>query len=322
MTMPVPFDSELRTFSTALRDEMGVMSLDRLADVRAEDAAEVPDLEELRRGGRFAVGERSVPGLAGNPEVALLICEPADATGPRPVIYYTHGGGMFSGDHRLGLDPMLDMAEQFGAVLVSVGYRLAPEHPHPAPIDDVYAGLLWTAAHAVELGLDPARIVIAGASAGGGLTAALALTVRDKGGPRPLGQLLMCPMLDDRGESASMRQMDGHDFWDRGWNGFGWSALLGSARGGPDVPAYAAPARATDLSGLPPAHIEVGSAESLRDEAVDYAHRIWRAGGEAELHVWSGGFHVFEVIVPDARISVAARQARHSFLDRLLAGRP
>jgi acetyl esterase/lipase len=195
------------------------------------------------------------------------------------------------------------------------------EHPHPAPIDDVYAGLLWTADHAAELGIDSERIVVAGTSAGGGLTASLALTVRDKGGPRLLGQLLMSPMLDDRNDSASLQQMDGRDIWDRGWNGFGWTALLGPARGGLDVPPYAAPARATDLSGLPPAYIDVGSAESLRDEGIAYATRIWQVGGDAELHVWSGGFHVFDMIAPDARISKAAREARHSWLGRRLADR-
>jgi acetyl esterase/lipase len=320
MVAPVPFDAGLLSSYAAIRaDGSAPMSLDRLPEIRAEDAAEVPTGDELSRGGRFTVTERAVPGLPGNPEVTLLICTPTSAPAPRPVIYHTHGGGMFSGDHRAGLDPLLDVAELLGITLVSVGYRLAPEHPHPAPVDDVYAGLLWTAGHAAEFGADPERIVVAGASAGGGLTAALALTVRDKGGPRLLGQLLMCPMLDDRNDSGSLRQMDGRDIWDRSWNGFGWTALLGSARGGPDVPPYAAPARAADLSGLPPAYIDAGSAESLRDEGIAYAARIWRAGGEAELHVWSGGFHVFDMMAPDARISQAARQARRSWLSRLLA---
>ncbi|MEU6171939.1 alpha/beta hydrolase [Streptantibioticus parmotrematis] len=322
--MPVPFDAELlAAHRAAVEADPAPMSLERLAEVRAEDAAEVPHLDALGRGGRFAVTERAVPGPGGAPGATLLICVPVDVPGPRPTLYYTHGGGMFSGDHRVGLDPLLDMAERFGAALVSVGYRLAPEHPHPAPIDDVHAGLLWITDHAADLGLDPERLVVAGTSAGGGLTAALALTVRDQGGPRLLGQLLMCPMLDDRNDSASAWQMDGHDIWDRGWNGFGWNALLGAARGGPDVPPYAAPARATDLSGLPPAFIDVGSAESLRDEAVDYANRVWQADGEAELHVWSGGFHCFDVIAADARISRAAREARDSWLNRLLTtGRP
>jgi acetyl esterase/lipase len=320
MTVPVPFDAELLSvYTDIMAEEEPPLSADQLPEIRAADAASVPTNEELSRGGRFAVSERTVPGLPGNPDVALLICTPVDAPAPRPTIYYIHSGGTFCGDHRIRLNPTLDLAELLGATLVSVGYRLAPEHPHPAPIDDVYAGLLWTAEHAAELGLDPERIVAAGPSAGGGLSAALALTVRDKGGPRLRGQLLMSPMLDDRNDSGSARQMDGHDLWDRNTNGFGWNALLGGACGGPDVSPYAAPARATDLSGLPPAFIDVGSAECLRDEAVTYATRIWQADGEAELHVWSGGYHCFDRVVPDAQISRAAREARHSWLSRLLA---
>ncbi|GAA2515779.1 alpha/beta hydrolase [Winogradskya humida] len=273
----------------------------------------------MTHGGRFAVTERTVPGLPGDPGVSLLICTPIGVPGPRPAIYHTHGGGMFTGDHRIGLGDLLGTADRFGATLLSVGYRLAPENPYPAPIDDVYAGLLWTAEHGDELGIDPQRIIAAGTSAGGGLTAALALRVRDQGGPRLLGQWLMCPMLDDRNNSGSVRQMAGRDIWDATWNGVGWTALLGDARGGPDVPPYAAPARATDLSGLPSAFTDAGSAESLRDEAMAYAARIWQAGGQAELHIWSGGYHVFDWTAPDARVSRAAREARISWLDRLLA---
>jgi acetyl esterase/lipase len=320
--VPVPFDAELQSvYNDITEEESAPMSAELLSEIRAEDAARVPALEELSRGGRFAVTERAVPGLPGSPEVALLICTPVEVPGPRPTIYYAFGGGMICGDHRhrANIDPLLDAAELLGAAVVAVGRRLAPENPHPAPIDDLYSGLLWTAEHAAELGLDPERIVVAGTSAGGGLTAALALTVRDKGGPRLLGQLLMSPMLDDRNDSASVLQMDGHDLWDRSSNGYGWNALLGPARGGPDVSPYAAPARATDLSGLPPAFIDVGSAESLRDEVVDYATRIWQADGAAELHVWAGGYHCFDRVVPDALISRAAREARHSWLRRLLA---
>ncbi|MEY9845261.1 acetyl esterase/lipase [Streptacidiphilus sp. BW17] len=318
--MPVPFDAELqRVYDAIMAEEEPPISVERLADIRAEDTAGVPSHEALSRDGRFAVTERTVPGLPGDPEIALLICTPVDSPASRPVLYYSHGGGTFCGDHRIALDPMLDTAELLGATLVSVRYRLTPEHPHPAPIDDVYAGLLWTAEHAAELGIDPERIVVAGPSAGGGLSAALALTVRDKGGPRLRGQLLMSPMLDDHNDSASVRQMDGLDIWDRSDNGFGWDSLLGSACGGPDVSPYAAPARATDLSGLPPAFIDAGSAECLRDEAVTYATRIWAADGEAELHVWTGGFHCFDRVVPDAGISRAAREARHSWLRRVLA---
>ncbi|MFE9122726.1 alpha/beta hydrolase [Streptomyces sp. NPDC007172] len=320
----IPIDAALLDGYRAVKEAGVPMSLERLPKVRAEDAAEVPTLDELQQGGRFEVVSRRVPSSSGRSETELLICTPATVADPaasRPAIYFMHGGGYFTGDprHLFFLEPLLDEAERFGATLISVGYRLAPEHPHPAPLDDVYAGLLWTAEHADELGVAADRIIVAGTSAGGGLAAALSLLVRDRGGPRLAGQLLMCPMLDDRNDSASAHQMDGVDVWDRSWNGFGWKALLGSPSGGPSVSPHASPARATDLSGLPPAFIDVGSAEILRDEALAYADGIWRAGGSAELHVWAGGFHTFDLVVPDAEISQAARQARRAWLKRILA---
>ncbi|HEY3607193.1 MAG TPA: alpha/beta hydrolase [Pseudonocardiaceae bacterium] len=318
---PVPLDAELQAAYDAYmaeEPELAPMSLEILAGIRAEVDAAVAALEDLSRGGRFTVSQPSVPGLDGDPEIPLLICTPANAPASRPALYYLHGGGFFCNDHRTGLDQVLETAERFGATLISTGYRLAPEHPYPAQINDAYAGLLWTAEHADELGIDPERIVVTGPSAGGGLSAALALTVRDKGGPRLLGQLLMCPMLDDRNDSASAMQMDGIEFWNRSYNGFGWSSLLGALQGGADVPQYAAPARATDLVGLPPAFLDVGSAECLRDEVLGYADRIWQAGGRAELHVWPGGLHAFDREVPEARISKAAVAARHNWLERLL----
>jgi acetyl esterase/lipase len=214
---------------------------------------------------------------------------------------------------------VLEWARELDAVVVSVEYRLAPEHPYPAGVEDVYAGLLWTARHAGGLGGDPERIVVAGASAGGGLTAALALLARDREGPRPLGQVLMYPMLDDRNDTVSAHQMAGVGAWDRTANETAWTAVLGDARGGPDVPPYAAPARASDLSGLPPAFLDVGSAETFRDEVVDYASRIWRAGGVAELHVWPGGFHGFDAFAPHTVLARTARAARIAWLRRLLA---
>lgn len=318
----MPLDAELQAVYDAYRaeePELAPMSLELLAGIRAEVDAAVAALTDLSRGGRFTVSQPSVPGLDGAPEIPLLICTPAGAPVSRPVLYYLHGGGFFCNDHRTGLDQVFATAERFGATLISIGYRLAPEHPYPAQIDDAYAGLLWAADHADELGIDPERIVVTGPSAGGGLSAALALTVRDKGGPRLLGQLLMCPMLDDRNDSASAMQMDGIEFWNRSYNGFGWSSLLGALRGGLDVPQYAAPARATDLAGLPPAFLDVGSAECLRDEVLSYAAGIWQAGGRAELHVWPGAMHAFDREVPEARISKAAVAARHNWLERLLA---
>ncbi|MEU6113131.1 alpha/beta hydrolase [Streptomyces sp. NPDC047117] len=280
-----------------------------------------PTLDELRADGAFEVYERSVPGPAGAPEVSLLVARPAGLAADAPVVYHVHGGGMISGSNRAGLDVILrEWAEPLGLVVVSVAYRLAPEHPYPSGVEDCYAGLRWVAENATQLGGDPARIVVAGGSAGGGLTAALALMTRDRNGPRILGQLAMCPMLDDRNDTVSARQMAGHGLWDRHDNGVGWAALLGTASGTADVPAYAAPARATDLSGLAPAYIDAGAAETFRDEAVTYATRIWQAGGDAELHIWPGGFHGFDQLAPEATISRDARHARVRWLRRILNG--
>ncbi|MDH6514741.1 acetyl esterase/lipase [Streptomyces sp. SAI-135] len=319
--VPPPFDPELSAALDLIKDVISPgLALDEIDDVRqGPGIAMLADLD-LTWDGFFEVEDRSVPGPEGAPEISLLICRPAAPSGGtgRPVIYHVHGGGMVIGNNRVGVDGPLAWARELDAVVVSVEYRLAPEHPHPAPVEDVYAGLVWTSEHAEELGGDPGRIVIAGASAGGGLSAALALLSLDRGGPRPVGQLLMCPMLDDRNDSPSTYQMAGLGVWDRTANETGWTALLGEARGGPDVPAYAAPARAEDLSGLPPAFLDVGSAETFRDEVVAYASRIWQAGGVAELHVWPGGFHGFDGFAPQAALSQAARGAHVSWLRRLL----
>jgi acetyl esterase/lipase len=184
-------------------------------------------------------------------------------------------------------------------------------------LDDCLAGLEWLAEHAEEIGIDLAKIIVAGMSGGGGLAAALCLLTRDGQGPQPLGQILMEPMIDDR-DTFSSRQMEGIVEWDRVINQMVWGHVLGEKRGTDDVSSYAAPARAEDLSGLPPTYLDVGSAETFRDEVVSYASRIWQAGGAAELHVWPGGFHAFEVSVPGAALSQAARAARLTWLRRLL----
>ncbi|GAB1822745.1 alpha/beta hydrolase [Herbidospora sp. RD11066] len=250
--------------------------------------------------------------------VSVVVCRPVAAPTPAPVVYWIHGGGMILGDHRTGLGDPLSWAVELGLVVVSVDYRLAPEHPDPAPVEDCYRGLVYVAEHAADLGIDPTRIIVAGGSAGGGLAAGTVLLARDRSGPEVFGQVLVCPMLDDRNDTVSGQQMAGLGIWDRTSNETGWSALLGDRRGGPDVSIYAAPARATDLSGLPPAFIDVGSAETFRDEDVAYATAIWRSGGQAELHVWPGGFHGFDMMVPQAALSQSAKQARLDWLRRLL----
>jgi acetyl esterase/lipase len=318
---PPPFDAELRPALDAMTAAgRPAYTLENIPLIRqAPPMVPVPTDEDLRRGGAFEVSTSRVPGPAGAPDVPLLICRPAGVSAPVGCLYFIHGGGMIFGSNRTGgLLGMLDHAERLNLAVVSAEYRLAPETPHPGPVEDCYAGLSWTVAHAAELGVDPARVIIGGVSAGGGLAAAVALLARDRGAPALLGQLLACPMLDDRNNTPSAWQMAGVGVWDRAANDLGWAALLGDARGGPDVSPYAAPARAADLSGLPPAFVDVGSAETFRDEDVAYATRIWQAGGAAELHVWPGGFHGFTGAAPEAPLSRAAVAAQRNWLGRLV----
>jgi acetyl esterase/lipase len=315
-----PLDPETGAILAAAGPEASEpVTLESIPAERAERKAIRLTDEALRRGGAIEFEELTVPGPAGAPDISLLVCRPAGITAPAPGVYYIHGGGMIMGDNRSALLVMLDWIERAGVVVVSVEYRLAPEHPYPAGAEDCYAGLEWTGEHAAELGIDPDRLLIAGVSAGGGLSAAVALMARDRGGPALIGQMLGCPMLDDRNQTPSSYELDRQATWDRNSNLTAWGAVLGAARGGDGVSEYAAPARATDLSGLPPAYLDVGSVETFRDETIDYAARIWRAGGTAELHVWSGGYHGFELIAPDAAISVGARDTRIAWLRRILA---
>jgi acetyl esterase/lipase len=300
------------------------LTVDLIPAVRQAAGQFAPGETALRRDGAVSIVDVLATSPADQHQIPLLVCRPAEGQGvpeasALPAIYYIHGGGMVMGDNRTGIETVLDWVCELGVVAVSVDYRLAPEHRHPIPVSDCYAGLLWTAEHAAELGIDPDRIVIAGGSAGGGLAAAVTLMARDRGAPSLIGQVLMSPMLDDRSDRPSTHELHGEGIWDRTSNLTGWSALLGEARGGADVSPYAAPARADDLSGLPPAYIDVGSVETFRDENIDYATRLWHAGGSAEFHVWAGGFHGFDLLVPGAAVSRASVETRIGWLRRILA---
>ncbi len=261
--------------------------------------------------------DHTIPGYEGG-SIEVSVLRRIGRTGVGPGIFHTHGGGMIIGDRFVGLGQILPWIIEHDAVAVTVEYRLAPEFPDPYPVEDCYAGLVWTADHAAELGIDPDRLIIAGASAGGGLAAGTALLARDRRGPALAGQVLIYPMLDDRDATVSTAQIDGVGVWDRTSNLTGWTALLGARRGTEDVSIYAAPARATDLSGLPPAFIDCGSVEVFRDEDVQYATALWHAGVQAELHVWPGGFHGFDLMAPHTAIAQAMTAARDAWVGRIL----
>jgi acetyl esterase/lipase len=314
-----PVDPEFEPFLRSLTGRIPAsITQDHLAHLRTIGLSSAPTDEELRRGGAIEIEERQIPGRAGGSKIGVLIGRPANLTAPAPGIVYFHGGGMIMGNNRTGIDGPFDLVAQLGVVVVSVEYGLAPEHPDPAPIEDCYAGLAWTALHGDELRIDADCLLVLGANAGGGLAAGATLLARDRDGPKVAGQVLMCPMLDDRNETPSSFELQGMGIWDRESNITGWTALLGDKRGGPDVSPYAAPARATDLSGLPATFIDVGSVDTLRDEVIDFAVRMWRAEGAAELHVWPGGFHGFYDIVPDASISRMAHSVRIAWIRRQL----
>lgn len=308
-----PLDRDIAHAVATRSDIVTTMSHEEVPALRA--LAVVHTEAALTLDGLFDLSRHQAPGPEGN-ELELIVLRQRNAVSA-PVIYHVHGGGMVLGAATDVLPALAPLAARVGAAIVAVEYRLAPENRYPAAVDDVYAGLEWLAANAATLGLDPTRIIIDGVSAGGGLAAATALLSRDRQGPDLLGQMLICPMLDDRNDSASGHQMAGSGAWDRTANATGWAAYLGDLPR-EDVPIYASPGRATDLSGLPPTYIDVGSAETFRDEDVAYAARIWAAGGDAELHVWPGGVHGFDALAPDALLSRDARDARARWLERVL----
>ncbi|MFB7863993.1 alpha/beta hydrolase [Streptomyces sp. NPDC056069] len=266
-----------------------------------------------------AIPSPETPGLEvedltvpGDPDVPVRVYRPQGAHG---ALVWLHGGGFVTGDVRTEHPWATRIAAGSGAVVVSVGYRLAPEDPFPAALDDAYAVLEWTAAHAAELGVDPGRIAVGGHSAGGGLAAAVALRARDEQGPAIRFQLLNQPQLDDRQETWSQRNFTDTPWIDRDKAAASWRHYLG---GRPATP-YAAPARAEDLSGLPSAYVATAELCPNRDEDIHYALRLLRAGVSVELHQWPGTFHGSQAIV-SADVSQRQNAELGAVLRRALAG--
>ncbi|GAA1554869.1 alpha/beta hydrolase [Actinomadura kijaniata] len=252
----------------------------------------------------LVVEERRVPGRPGDPDVRVLVTRPAGAGEALPALLWIHGGGYVLGSADWDQVAVVPLAAEIGCVVVSVDYRLAPETPHPGPVNDCHAALSWLHGNAAELGVDPARIAVAGVSAGGGLAATLAQKVRDEGRIPLVLQALFVPMLDDR----TVTESDPHPYtgefrWTRASNAFGWSSLLGHEPGRDGVAPYAVAARCEDLGGLPPAFVSVGALDLFLEEDVEYARRLTRAGVPVELHVHPGVPHgIFEGAEVSARM--------------------
>jgi len=253
---------------------------------------------------RVTLEDRTIPGSAGEQKVRVY--RPRNATGALPGLIFVHGGGMILGsvEGQAGISQML--CAESGAVVVSVDYRKAPENPYPAGIDDCYSASRWVFDHAAELGIDPDNIGIYGGSAGGGLILGVCLMARDRMGPRFKYMMPIYPMIDDRNETASTHEVTEVGIWDRAGNIEAWKFYLD----GKPADGYAAPARAEDVSGLPPAFIDVGEMDALRDEDAAFALRLAQSGVPCEFRIYPGAYHASERFAPGAELS-----------QRILAGR-
>lgn len=274
--------------------------------------APVPEIDDS-----IKITDHHTPAEDGH-QVLVRVYRRRDRRDRRGGLYSIHGGGMVLGDVSMNDARCAAIALALDVVVASVDYRLAPEHPYPAPLEDCYCGLLWFFDQAEAFGVDTARIAVGGGSAGGGLAAGVALLARDRGQVSPCFQLLTFPMIDDRNQTPSSYMVDDTRLWNRAANIVGWSAYLDGRNGAEDVPIYAAPARATDLAGLPPAIITVGSLDTFVDEDIAYAQALLRAGVPCELHVYAGGFHGSNFMVPNSGISQRWYRDEMAALDRAL----
>ncbi|KAL6248285.1 hypothetical protein RBB50_004540 [Rhinocladiella similis] len=257
-----------------------------------------------------------------NNKIILSVFKPKGAAvGRRPALYHIHGGGMVSGDRFTALTPVIDLLEGIDCVIVSVEHRLAPETRAPGPAEDCYAGLVWVSEHAATLGIDPAAIVVFGVSSGGALAAATCLMARDRKFPAtPIkAQMLYSPLLDDRLHRSSDQQFEYGNPASTAWIRRVWQHTLGEAYGSETVTPYQAPGRATDLSNLPPAYIDVGECEVFRDSSIAYAATMWKCGSTCELHIWPGAFHGFDVLDdPNVPLIHIANQTKRTWFKRAM----
>ncbi|GMU40051.1 MAG: esterase [Chloroflexota bacterium] len=304
MDMAARMDAEHRAAFEAVparaldeSDVPGTVAAIRAAGLARQQAAAAPLPASV------VIEDREVPGHGGEPPVRVRLYRRLGLAAGAPGFLWIHGGGMIGGTVESTDAYCARIAEEAGAVVASVDYRLAPEHPYPAPLEDCYSALHWFASAAADLGVERSRIAIGGASAGAGLAAGLALLARDRGQITVGYQHLVYPMLDDRNITASSHAVLDTRVWCRASNIVGWSAYLGGRAGEPGVEAYAAPARATDLTGLPPAYICVGSLDLFLDEDIAYARALLEAGVPAELHVYPGAFHGSVNTVPHSPLS-------------------
>jgi len=309
-------DPELREIAQYMRsmyEGLSPMSMEKL---------------EARRAGIAALGtqplpgipveEKQIPGIKGHPDVTIFIVNAKPGAAASGILHL-HGGGFNASSARGGLPGIQELAAALDCVAVTVEYRLAPETTFPGALMDGYATLAWMHEHGTEIGLDPARIVLLGESAGGGHAAMLSLHARDQGKYNIAFQALIYPMLDDR--TASSRKLPPHIGafgWNADANRFGWQCYLGQPPGTDLVPAAAVPARHMDLSGLPPTFIGTGALDLFVSEDIDFALRLIEAGVPTELEVVPGAIHGFDMLAKNSAISKRFQQTKLAVLRRAL----
>jgi acetyl esterase len=253
----------------------------------------------------LSVTDEIIVGPDSNP-LPLRIYRPKSTNEALPVLLWIHGGGYILGSIDDNDDLCMTFVKEAHCVVVSVDYRLAPEYPYPAPIEDCYAALKWIADSAEALNIDSPRIGVAGASAGGGLTAALSLLARDRQYPSVCFQMPLYPMIDDKNHTPSTNEIKEGFVWNQKTNEAGWKMYLGEIYGTENIPSYAAPARAEDYRNLPYTYTCVGQLDPFRDETLTYVTKLAQAGVDVEFHLYPGAYHGFEAINPNAEIAVHA----------------
>ena len=270
--------------------------------------AELPPIDNI------VIEDRNIAAPDALLELVVRIYKPTGVSGSLPGIFFIHGGGMIMGSIETENHKAAMLCETIQSIVVSVEYRLAPENPHPAPVQDCYQALVWMTKNATELGFDTDRLAIVGGSAGGGLAIGTALMARDQEFPKLSFQMANYPMIDDRNETPSSKEITDVGIWDRKANIEAWNWYLG----GKNADEYAAPARAIDLSGLPPTFIDVGELDLFRDEDIEFAKRLLQAGVTTELHVYPGAYHASESFAPEAELSKQIWTKRIEALKRAL----
>ncbi|PKW15464.1 alpha/beta hydrolase [Saccharopolyspora spinosa] len=288
-----------------------ILDLSDIATARAlQHTSTQPALANLSYDG-VDVRVVSAAGLGNAPDVPIRLLTPEGAAAPLPVLVAIHGGGFVLGTAQEYEYFCLEVVRELGIAVANVEYRLAPETPFPGPLEDCYAALKYVYTNSDELGLDPSRIAVGGSSAGGGLAAGTILKARDTGEVPVVFQYLISPAIDDRLATPSMTEFVDTPVVNRRTGVLAWQNYLGADYAGPDDPRvsiYAAPGRATDLTGLPPTYIVAMELDPLRDENIEYALRLLRAGVSVELHSHPGTFHGSMELAPSAASSVRAQR--------------